>query len=126
MPIANAFRLLTSRPGNQNDSGAIWALARTCPENCMTPKPAQTFIFFHLRPHWVRAKKVSFSLVFYLRKRGYGWGRNRTADTRIFSPLLCRLSYPAATTLILRRALGFPLCSNPVAGQGCQNDLAHH
>jgi hypothetical protein len=27
--------------------------------------------------------------------REYGWGRNRTADTRIFSPLLCQLSYPA-------------------------------
>ena len=27
-----------------------------------------------------------------------GWGRNRTADTRIFSPLLCQLSYPAETT----------------------------
>ena len=25
-----------------------------------------------------------------------GWGRNRTADTRIFSPLLCQLSYPAS------------------------------
>src|SRR6266576_1925602 len=25
-----------------------------------------------------------------------GWGRNRTADTWIFSPLLCQLSYPAA------------------------------
>ena len=25
-----------------------------------------------------------------------GWGRNRTADTRIFSPLLYRLSYPAS------------------------------
>ena len=24
-----------------------------------------------------------------------GWGRNRTGDTRIFSPLLCQLSYPA-------------------------------
>jgi hypothetical protein len=24
-----------------------------------------------------------------------GWGRNRTADTRIFSPLLYQLSYPA-------------------------------
>src|SRR6266496_2095888 len=28
-------------------------------------------------------------------KTGSGWGRNRTADTRIFSPLLCQLSYPA-------------------------------
>jgi hypothetical protein len=26
----------------------------------MTPKPDQTFIFFHVRPHWMRAKKVSF------------------------------------------------------------------
>ena len=25
----------------------------------------------------------------------YGWGRNRTGDTRIFSPLLYQLSYPA-------------------------------
>ena len=24
-----------------------------------------------------------------------GWGRNRTGDTWIFSPLLCQLSYPA-------------------------------
>src|SRR4030095_8015086 len=27
--------------------------------------------------------------------KDYGWGRNRTADTWIFSPLLCQLSYPA-------------------------------
>ena len=39
----------------------------------------------------VRGKKSSF----YRGKRGNGWGRNRTADTRIFSPLLCQLSYPA-------------------------------
>src|SRR5437899_12589136 len=26
---------------------------------------------------------------------GCGWGRNRTGDTWIFSPLLCQLSYPA-------------------------------
>src|SRR5436305_12476559 len=79
----------------------------------MTPKPAQTFIFFHLRPHWVRAKKVSFSLMFYLRKRGNGWGRNRTADTWIFSPLLCRLSYPAFTDAglaIRRRVFTMPQC----------------
>ena len=29
---------------------------------------------------------------------GGGWGRNRTGDTRIFSPLLCQLSYPAVCT----------------------------
>ena len=27
-----------------------------------------------------------------------GWGRNRTADTRIFNPLLYQLSYPAIRT----------------------------
>src|SRR5204862_3264317 len=32
-----------------------------------------------------------------------GWGRNRTADTWIFSPLLCRLSYPAVMAPIVRR-----------------------
>ena len=38
-----------------------------------------------------------------------GWGRNRTGDTRIFSPLLYQLSYPAnilrlsAPDLMLRR-----------------------
>src|SRR5215471_15580893 len=32
-----------------------------------------------------------------------GWGRNRTADTWIFSPLLCRLSYPAVRAPIVRR-----------------------
>ena len=30
-----------------------------------------------------------------------GWGRNRTADTRIFSPLLYRLSYPAKHIAII-------------------------
>src|SRR5438067_4481896 len=48
------------------DSGATWALARTCPENCMTPMKTAVWL-----------------------------GRNRTADTWIFSPLLCQLSYPA-------------------------------
>ncbi len=30
-----------------------------------------------------------------------GWGRNRTADTWIFSPLLCQLSYPAVADVDL-------------------------
>jgi hypothetical protein len=34
---------------------------------------------------------------FFACENGHGWGRNRTADTWIFSPLLCQLSYPAAT-----------------------------
>src|SRR5436190_23848488 len=33
-------------------------------------------------------------------KTGCGWGRNRTADTRIFSPLLCQLSYPAVASTL--------------------------
>ncbi len=28
----------------------------------------------------------------------YGWGRNRTADTRVFSAVLYRLSYPAVSS----------------------------
>src|SRR6266550_6246069 len=32
-----------------------------------------------------------------------GWGRNRTADTWIFSPLLCQLSYPAVMAPIVGR-----------------------
>ena len=34
------------------------------------------------------------------RREKYGWGRNRTADTWIFSPLLCQLSYPAVAPKI--------------------------
>jgi hypothetical protein len=33
-----------------------------------------------------------------------GWGRNRTADTRIFNPLLYQLSYPAIISLCLHIA----------------------
>ena len=33
-------------------------------------------------------------------KNGSGWGRNRTADTWIFSPLLCQLSYPAVIDVV--------------------------
>src|SRR5207249_10158788 len=92
-------------------------LSRKIAWHCMTPKPAQTFIFFHLRPHWVRAKKVSFSLVFYLRKRGYGWGRNRTADTWIFSPLLCQLSYPAAIDVDFASPWGSHYAAIPLQGK---------
>jgi 2-iminobutanoate/2-iminopropanoate deaminase len=49
-------------------------------------------------------------------KRECGWGRNRTADTWIFSPLLCQLSYPAVMAPIVWR-VGFSLCNNVVVGQ---------
>jgi hypothetical protein len=55
----------------------------------------ETCVFFHFRgfrdPRDFRGKNGEFPLL----KMRYGWGRNRTADTRIFSPLLCQLSYPA-------------------------------
>jgi hypothetical protein len=35
-----------------------------------------------------------------------GWGRNRTGDTWIFSPLLCQLSYPAFAKFAIPRANG--------------------
>ena len=52
-------------------------------------------VFFHFRgfrdSRDFRGKMARFPLL----KMRCGWGRNRTADTRIFSPLLCQLSYPA-------------------------------
>src|SRR2546423_11236175 len=58
---------------------------------------------------------ASFSPILFHSK--HGWGRNRTADTWIFSPLLCRLSYPAVIDVELRGAVKFSLCSNVIAGQ---------
>jgi hypothetical protein len=46
----------------------------------------------------------------------YGWGRNRTGDTWIFSPLLCQLSYPAANDEVCR-LVGLSLCNNVIVGQ---------
>ena len=44
-----------------------------------------------------RARGGDFHSTFSLLREvgGGGWGGNRTPDTRIFSPLLCQLSYPA-------------------------------
>ena len=39
--------------------------------------------------------RCSFNGSAYFIGRKRGWGRNRTGDTWIFSPLLCQLSYPA-------------------------------
>ncbi len=43
----------------------------------------------------VRHGDLLQNLLHRCRLQRCGWGRNRTADTRIFSPLLCQLSYPA-------------------------------
>jgi len=40
-------------------------------------------------------------------------------ELRIFSPLLCRLSYPAVIDVELRGAVKFSLCSNVIVQQGC-------
>jgi hypothetical protein len=37
-----------------------------------------------------------------------GWGRNRTADTRVFSAVLYRLSYPAVIQRLAASARGLP------------------
>jgi hypothetical protein len=50
-----------------------------------------------LENDYLRVKKRA---ALYRGKRGSGWGRNRTADTRIFSPLLCQLSYPAVASTL--------------------------
>src|SRR6188768_3341310 len=42
---------------------------------------------------------------------GSGWSRNRTGDTRIFSPLLYQLSYPAFTLGRRRMHAVFSLAS---------------
>src|SRR5436305_11146108 len=49
------------------------------------------FVAYSLRT-MLDFRRVSATLTLY---ESGGWGRNRTADTRIFSPLLYRLSYPA-------------------------------
>jgi hypothetical protein len=70
------------------------------------------------------AKETHFRSCFTYEKRGNGWGRNRTADTWIFSPLLCRLSYPAVMTPLMSRAVGCSLCRNVVAGQATEIHFA--
>src|SRR5215510_10534680 len=72
----------------------------------MTPMACETCIFFHFRPNSGESKNALFTPILPM-KSGYGWGRNRTADTWIFSPLLYRLSYPAVTAPRLRGAWEF-------------------
>ena len=50
--------------------------------------------------------KCNWLKIKYLRKRFGGDGRNRTADTRIFSPLLYQLSY--ITPLFIAISLAWP------------------
>ena len=78
MPIASPFRLLTSRPGNQNDSGAIGALARTFPENCMTMHDAEARPNLHFLSFPVQSepepKKTRFHSCFTYENEGMAGG----------------------------------------------------
>ena len=56
------------------------------------------FLALSARPSDV-GKRPIFARVF-IGEMGCGWGRNRTADTWIFSPLLCQLSYPAVNDIV--------------------------
>ncbi len=56
--------------------------------------PSKTFVFLPVQMH----KVYSYFSRNFLKEKNLersGWGGNRTPDTRIFSPLLYRLSYPA-------------------------------
>ena len=68
-------------------------------KNCMTLHDGEARPNLHFLSSPATLGESQESLVFpriLPMKTGlYGWGRNRTADTWIFSPLLCRLSYPA-------------------------------
>lgn len=45
---------------------------------------------------WIQKKQAVFTVCFL---QYGGWGRNRTADTRIFNPLLYQLSYPTESII---------------------------
>ena len=53
----------------------------------------------------VTTKRKTVALKVVLRYRSGGLGRNRTTDTRIFNPLLYRLSYRAVRSEIIALSL---------------------
>src|SRR5437879_11200422 len=81
--------------------------------NCQYVKARNALILEAVK---IADQKRRVSLVFSLCNGGTGWGRNRTADTWIFSPLLCQLSYPAVRSTIARQA-GRSLCKISIVGQ---------
>ena len=67
-------------------------------KNCMTLHDAEARPNLHFLSSPATLGESQKSLVFpriLPMEMGSGWGRNRTGDTWIFSPLLCQLSYPA-------------------------------
>ena len=67
-----------------DDRASVWHPYRVvatglCVKKCVKVLPLNTL--------WRPRKSLIYN----------GWGRNRTGDTRIFSPLLYQLSYPAVT-----------------------------
>jgi len=65
---------------------------------CVTPHDALNSAkpyFLSFQPNLNDHQKEAFCSSVFPLKTKPGWGRNRTGDTWIFSPLLCQLSYPA-------------------------------
>ena len=58
------------------------------------------------------------NLPYSARFQRYGWGRNRTADTWIFSPLLCQLSYPAVRSAIACESRAFTMQNSDYRASG--------
>ena len=81
-------------------------------KNCMTLHDGEARPNLHFLSSPATLGESQESLVFpriLPMKTGlYGWGRNRTADTWIFSPLLCQLSYPAVIAADLAACRGAP------------------
>ena len=68
-------------------------------KNCVSPLRGRAAPW--LRPFLARLFPIVLhrmaAMIADMRLTKTGWGRNRTADTWIFSPLLCQLSYPAVS-----------------------------
>ena len=121
MPIASASRLLARRPGNQNDSGAIWALARTFPENCMTLHDAEARPNLHFLSSPATLGESQKSLVFphiLPMKTGLWLGAESNRRHVDFQSTALPTELPSRDRRRFCVAVGFPLCRNPVAGQG--------
>src|SRR6059058_4465238 len=120
MPIASASRLLARRPGNQNDSGAIWALARTFPENCMTLHDAGARPNLHFLSSPATLGESQKSLVFpriLPMKTGLWLGAESNRRHVDFQSTALPTELPSRDRRRFCVAVGFPLSNNLVVGQ---------
>src|SRR5438046_9775350 len=123
--LAVIFEIMRPSPesGSNFQNRAGWQEIANAGKNCAGPLRSGTAP--RRGPFLARLSPIVFHLVGTARtitvtpSLKNGWGRNRTADTWIFSPLLCQLSYPAVIDVELRGAVKFSLCSNVIVQQGC-------